>query len=561
MGALAAPDRSVRHMKIIPTKRQWKGWSLPSKATYISMWLAIFGLLITLGSTLKSFNVYNDINDKTSINQGVINNFSSLDQIAQQVTADVGNVSQSQFRSNRPCVIVFEENHASIAGQIEIAVMLNRLYEKCGVKDVAQEGVFIADGTLDTTWYQPSLHQNAVLSLKDEVAVTLLSEGEISAAEMLSLLYEDYKIHGIEKAVEYNIDITGDETAAPLFYLLAIAATTSSDEELSVFKTMLDQGRQKESFEYLLNCNEISRKFYSRYKSSETDISSEQFLKLLKDIEKALGEVKAEVPLEHQKSFCKLKTFYERAGVRSDTMVESLIERFEMNTNRIVVLIIGSAHSSKVLSRLREHDWSFALVRPNSFTGTVVEGSMMSTEAFQRVTEGKSLDISGLGALLDTERKPPPRVSKVWLRSKAEIYWLTTEIAHLGISGHPMLSTRLRNILGMMQYVTFIPDSFISMYDNYIFAIQAQVPSLSEPVKVWARVTKRDSYPHRTLEAALLSLHRQFRHRVERKVRVQETRIAQDVIAVFSKDEHYIKARSPVNTIAGSNDLTVKSNE
>ncbi len=35
-------------MKIVPTKSQWKRWSLPAKASYIGVWLGIIGLLSTV---------------------------------------------------------------------------------------------------------------------------------------------------------------------------------------------------------------------------------------------------------------------------------------------------------------------------------------------------------------------------------------------------------------------------------------------------------------------------------------------------------------------------------
>ena len=43
-------------MKLIPTKRQWKKWSLPSKVSYISFWLAVISLLIVVVQILSPEN-------------------------------------------------------------------------------------------------------------------------------------------------------------------------------------------------------------------------------------------------------------------------------------------------------------------------------------------------------------------------------------------------------------------------------------------------------------------------------------------------------------------------
>ncbi len=40
-------------MKILPTKAQWKRWKLPSKATYVGVWLAVVALAVTVCSLIS----------------------------------------------------------------------------------------------------------------------------------------------------------------------------------------------------------------------------------------------------------------------------------------------------------------------------------------------------------------------------------------------------------------------------------------------------------------------------------------------------------------------------
>ena len=78
-------------------------------------------------------------------------NLVSITALANAISADVGKVSTSESGVLEKKVIVFEENHASRAGQIEIAIMLNRLH-KNGSKVIALEGLE-ARKKLDTSWF------------------------------------------------------------------------------------------------------------------------------------------------------------------------------------------------------------------------------------------------------------------------------------------------------------------------------------------------------------------------------------------------------------------------
>lgn len=49
-------------MKIFPDKNQWKNWRLPSKATYVAVWLAVIALILTILGLIytKKYNVEGD---------------------------------------------------------------------------------------------------------------------------------------------------------------------------------------------------------------------------------------------------------------------------------------------------------------------------------------------------------------------------------------------------------------------------------------------------------------------------------------------------------------------
>ncbi|MFA6176694.1 MAG: hypothetical protein WC765_08970, partial [Phycisphaerae bacterium] len=59
-------------MKIFPNKNQWKNWSLPAKASYVGVWLAVIAILPTILGLIyaKKYNVEGDFvsGDKVSYN-------------------------------------------------------------------------------------------------------------------------------------------------------------------------------------------------------------------------------------------------------------------------------------------------------------------------------------------------------------------------------------------------------------------------------------------------------------------------------------------------------------
>ena len=64
----------------------------------------------------------------------------TLTALLADVSSGVGKVS-SNNGSGTPKIVVFEETHTSIAGQFEIALMLLRLHDRHGLREIALEGL------------------------------------------------------------------------------------------------------------------------------------------------------------------------------------------------------------------------------------------------------------------------------------------------------------------------------------------------------------------------------------------------------------------------------------
>jgi len=70
--------------------------------------------------------------------------------------------------------VIFEETHISTLGQIELALMLYRLYRDQGMRHIALEG-YLEGSKLDVKWF----HDRAFNpTSKRRVATRLLAQGE-----------------------------------------------------------------------------------------------------------------------------------------------------------------------------------------------------------------------------------------------------------------------------------------------------------------------------------------------------------------------------------------------
>jgi hypothetical protein len=122
---------------------------------------------------------------------------------AAKMAADgVGVVSLVSKGTRGSPIFVLEEDHASLSGQIELAIVLVRLYDHYGLRDVVLEG-YLKDGPVITTDWFVRAAQGLSVTARTDVAVHLLKEGEINQAEFMQLAYADLRLKPGEIKSEY----------------------------------------------------------------------------------------------------------------------------------------------------------------------------------------------------------------------------------------------------------------------------------------------------------------------------------------------------------------------
>lgn len=551
--SVASREKQSKKNGGILVPENWKYHEAP-KRQFAPNWLWVIILTIVggilgyiLSSNIKANNRFptsSSTSTPVTSSQPLILVNTSLNDLANNITSGVGEVVKIAPGTTNQTIVVIEETHDSRLGQVEIAIMLNRLYEDYVLRHIGQEGVFITDGVLDASWFRPSLGSGQVLSSKEEVVIELLAEGEISSGEALTLIYPDFQVHGIEIPVEYNINLSDGASTAYIIYLYEIAATHITADEIAKANELINANSVLEAIEFVINTNEWTSEKYALI-TDETSIRSvEDWLVLLDDLEAEASRVGANITEQDKTNLQELREFYSKASIRSETMVNEMLRLAATYPEIPLALVMGASHSEQISREFTEASVSFVVVRPESLTRE--DSSSLSYEAYNRKISGQSVDsIVSLGALLDNRKKPRPVLDQTWLRSKAETYLLTALIADNKSEEHPSFSSQISSQLAQLQYVRLIPDSYRLLNDDKFFAVRVQVENLDKPIEIWVRATTKPSKNTMTLEQALDAV---FLSAFVRNILPQTvtgppklTQITSNVVAIFSIEEETVE--------------------
>jgi hypothetical protein len=368
-----------------------------------------------------------------------------LDTIAKEVVVDVGAVQATHTRGKTGPVFVFEEFHTSRVGQLRIAVMLLRLHEKYGLKTIGLEGTVQSPRPLDATWFHNAGGKDAQ-DAREDVAVRMLAEGEISSPEFMALVFPAIEVHGIEVSEEVSVE---QPQGNPLsFYLVSIAEKLADPADLKKVETSLRDAKEleaagkkeeakkknKEAFEYLLTAHPWVRERYQRLTDASSPTSLETMKQLVADIKAKGAELRLTIPDRIQQQLEKHQRFSELRDSASVTMARRVGELARTATGGPVAMVIGAAHSDHVTRLLHESDVSYALIRPDPINP---DYGQMSIEQFGRKHKQQWARTSEgtLGKLLNGRFKPPVFITTATAKSAADANLACMLIARAARSG------------------------------------------------------------------------------------------------------------------------------
>lgn len=436
---------------------------------------------------------------------------------AERISQGVGRVGGISAEGKLGPIFVFEENHLSRVEQHQIAVMLNRLYLQYGLRQIGLEGltkqcsiweerfskimtrIGLGGSTKECGVLDASrIHAMGGAAAREDVATRMLGEGEISAAELMTMVYPDVKVFGVERQDEYDVQLDTKNNAR-IIYLIAIAEKEMTKNQISDVNKLLSENKKDEAFNAIMSSDPWVQEYY---KLGEQDSMRpiEEEKKILLDIQNKADEVSADVDADAERKMEALLKFYDTASQRSVTMVERTLAIPKPNPDAPVALIIGAGHTERVLKELKARDAKYAVLTPlNSEYGN------LSAEQFERKNRGQWARTSPgtLGAILNSERKPSPIIEKPTSQSYASMYMAAIELSKAVRSGKRVPED-------VRAELAALPETDIDLKSverdgmDVLFKARLRTPGGGEK-EVWARVgTVESSEEARNLEQKLL---------------------------------------------------------
>ena len=361
-------------------------------------------------------------------------------QTSVSVTEGVGKVIASGQGSKDRTIFVIEERHDSIVGQLEIAVMLWRLQKNHGLRQVSLEGALSEKGDLPAKWFH-DLSGDARAGR--ETALSLLREGEISAAEFIALVQPAVRVKGNEVESEYNVEPSKSNGA--LVYLVGIAEKSLTQGDIRRVNALIEAKKIEEALDIILNADPWAKGRYERLYGDNV-ASAEESVGILREIEAKATEKGVKFSPQQESELRADVNFYRTASKRSCTMVRNTLA-MDAAGGAPVALIIGAAHTPKVVELLTAAQVSYAVISPLALS-TPKEGARLTAKMYQRKMNLKSVDGEGmLGSLLSGRKKLPSVLGKKWFQSKSGIFFATDRIVAAAAGGGPVPSDELRKEL------------------------------------------------------------------------------------------------------------------
>ncbi len=297
--------------------------------------------------------------------------------------------------------------------------MLWRLQKSYGLRQISLEGALAAKGDLPAKWFHDATSSGAARKAGQEVAVRLLREGEINAAEFIALTQPTVQVKGNEIESEYGVGASS--TNSTLGYLVAIAETSLSSSDAQRVNDLVKAQKIDEAIDTIFSNNAWAKQRYQKLYGNNV-ASTEESVAILREVEAKARELGVKIEPQQEAGFREDLNFYQTASRRSCTIVNNTLAMMDSASTAPMALMIGAAHTEKVVELIKAAKVSYAVLSPIS----LVEGtktSKLTVPMYQRKMNLESTDGPGmLGALLEGRKKPPPVLWTQWFRSKTAIY-------------------------------------------------------------------------------------------------------------------------------------------
>ncbi|MBS1248573.1 MAG: hypothetical protein MAG431_00125 [Chloroflexi bacterium] len=356
----------------------------------------------------------------------------TLDEIADGIAGEVGEVKATYEGDSEEVVYLFAEDHASIGGKLEIAIMLNRLYARQRTRHVGLEGWFASDPPMDLSWaFGPSPYESgAPVTAREDVLAYMVKDGEFTSAEFLGLVYEDVVVHGVDDAELYGITIEPQLWSTPFLYNYEIGINMLNEDEYDTYYGYVIEKETEKAYEFVLQTVEFAQEMENRLRKKA---SAEDYALILDEL-KAELEKWAEkngnpIPARRVEEMANLRAYIDVVIQRSDAMAANILAILESNPGAPLALSTGVMHADRILEVLEGAGVSYAYIWPHALT-LDDDPTRMSPEAYQYKEMGKSPGGEGtIGAILRGGKNLPPTGEQARVRTEENLRQILQELS------------------------------------------------------------------------------------------------------------------------------------
>jgi len=397
------------------------------------------------------------------------------------VTKNVGSLVQKTVKTKQGPIYVFEENHASLRGQIQIATMLTRLFKSEGLRIIGLEGAIKSDKPLPTASFISGTDKFA----RNDALRRMLLDGEISGVEYVGSRNPDVEVWGIESEEEYNVK--PPEGISPGFIaILTIAEKIVSRKNLIKFNELVQQKKIDEALELLKDCDSWLRKQLEYMNKEKASIQN--LKKYLQDILKKAEEVGVHLPPKVTQGIEQMLLFYETADNRSFTMVRTIADLSKKYPGEPIAMIIGAAHSETVMKALQSNGLYAFLLRPKNLKPDETDKGLTF---FNNKSKGLwANDSKGtFGEFLNSdlkERKPPPLIGDITRIGRGSMHYAVSRVAYAARGGLVIPDDIIDELKNLPGGISVDPKSFSQDGFDVIFRLYIE-ESGKEKKSIWIR--------------------------------------------------------------------------
>jgi hypothetical protein len=358
-------------------------------------------------------------------------------------------------------------------------------------------------------WVARLRHVDA--SAATDVAVSLLSEGEISAAELLKLAFDGVVLHPGETSREYAPELDRSAAQAPIRYLLAIAERSIDGKRAAEARRRLGEAgnlsgpeaddKAREAVDFILATNKWTAD-KARLLEQGKGLSAAGGLSVLEDIERRVRKLAIPIDPQVQQGMSRAIEFLKARRQADSTMGNVAVALASTPSLHWVALIAGASHTEGLRDLFRRANLPSVVLTPLALRdrdriGDLTDEQMERKYRFQFVTRGPLT--AWVEKVVPAQKKPQPILATERGRAQFEIRAFVDDVARRilsdGVNPFDLTPGDLRGDFVSIDpgRVEVVQDARANGGNRVVFPLEVRTHGQQAPYVIWVSAARSDT--------------------------------------------------------------------